>query len=286
MRIGRRYPALGWMQIASALAALASAPSRGARPPADTANREERRTFRPIADDPAQQTTVLYLNLEGATTHSGPDDSRTGQSSVCAAKIPAFDHRPYGDDAASVASQLTQLVQAYFADFDLQVVSKRPTSPQPYQMLIIGGDPGLCGLAEGLGGLAPLDCQDSEARSVGFVFSAPLTELIGVALVAAHEAGHLFGLPHLRDPCDVMTNALCPAGTKAFVDTFSAVAPDHEGRCGLREASSYQWLHERLGPAPPADQTTAGCNTSHAISSPPIVLLLLIFWRRQAWAKR
>jgi len=194
--------------------------------------------------------TVLYLNLEGATITKALDSNAyQNLSFLCGATIPPFDHTPYGGDRGQVAGELVAKVAGLFRDFSVQLVIARPSAP-PYEMIIIGGDCSLCGYDKQnpIGGLGPLDCDDALQGELAFVFAQTFTQLDGLAVAIAHEAGHSFGLVHTSEPCDVMSNIYC-AG-KAFLDKTVAVAPDHLGKCGQGPTTnSWQRLRDILGAA-------------------------------------
>jgi len=108
-----------------------------------------------------------------------------------------------------------------FADYDVRVVTERP-GRGAFSTVVIGGAMddllrmGVCagGGTDRAAGLSPLDCDGTRPRDIGFVAPEclPDVSLAGfrrlVAVAAAHEAGHLFGLEHvaagsgsLMEPC-------------------------------------------------------------------------------------
>jgi hypothetical protein len=196
-------------------------------------------------------TTVLYLNTDGAeiTKVAGGGDAHQNTSPLCGGTFPPFDHTPFGQVRSVVVAELAGEVDKLFSAFNIQVVTTRPAAP-PYGMVVIGGQPALCGMAAGYSGLAPLDCGDAWPGDVSFVFSDGITWLPMLAVVVAHEAGHSFGLPHTTESCDVMSNFLCTTGDKGFLDVDAPVAPDHLGKCGLTSTNSHELLLQALGPAP------------------------------------
>jgi hypothetical protein len=206
-------------------------------------------TLRPYSSGPA----LLYLALDGATITkvSGSGSAQADTSPLCGATITAFDHAPLGAGRAAVIADLLKEVRALFAAYDLEVVTSRPTA-SPYQMAVVGGTPSMCGFPAGYSGMAPLDCGDANPSDVLFVFSDGITALKMLAIVIAHEAGHAYGLPHSTALCDVMSNTICdgPEGplAKTFLDTSTAVTPDHMGKCGLSTINSYRQILKVLGP--------------------------------------
>lgn len=203
--------------------------------------------------DASRSRTRLYVSFAGATvTRAARDDASAAESALCAATVPAFAHERFGDSRAQVVAEILAAIRELFAGYEIEITAERPTQG-PYHMLLLGGAPSLCGMPEGLAGLAPLDCGNSSAADIAFVFTEPLTAVEIVALAAAHEAGHAFGLPHTMAPCDVMSNFLCADGPKRFLDEQMDVTPDQRGRCGLQVANSHALLVAALraedGPA-------------------------------------
>jgi MYXO-CTERM domain-containing protein len=226
-------------------------------------------------------------------TKGGSSDARVDESPLCGATIAAFDHSPFGSDRARVVADLVAGVRAYYQRYALEIVTERPQSGD-YQMLVVGGRPEDC-QRSAIGGLAPLDCGDASPRDVGFVFAQPITALAGVALVTAHELGHMLGLPHTLQGCGVMSNFICPGGgDKSFIDGEQDVAPDHAGRCGFApRVNTHTLLLDALGAADDASNGGAGgCNLADddgAPICPPLLALVLLTFgllRRRRCAHR
>jgi hypothetical protein len=193
-------------------------------------------------------TTTLFLNVDGPTIQKGAgSDAPQNLSFLCGGVFPPFDHSLYGADRNQVTAELAAGVQALFADFNVEVVTARPSNP-PYDMVVVGGTSALCGYAEGLGGLGPVDCDDALHSDIAFAFSHTVKGLDMLAVVIAHEAAHAYGLLHTLEPCDVMSNFICTTGSKTFMDREMAVAPDHLGKCGASAMNSWQTLNAVLGP--------------------------------------
>ncbi len=193
---------------------------------------------------------VLFLNFDGATVTQAPASSAAANTSpLCGGVMPAFDHKPHGADRATVVSQIKARVAALLKDFDVTLVTARPKTG-PYEMALIGGLPTLCGYGPGIGGLAPLDCNNASRGDLYFVFSAGITHLDMLAIAIGHELGHTFGLPHSAEGCDVMSSLFCPGLKKVYMNKQMQIWPDHKGKCGLAYTNSWQMMYDVLGKAP------------------------------------
>jgi len=202
------------------------------------------------------QKQVLYLNFGGQTlTYTGgwSDSSKNLTHIGSGGTISPFK----GGDVQKILAQ----VQSFYAPFNVKVVDTRPSSGN-YEMVMIGGRWTDVGYSKRVYGLAPLDCGDTYHSSVGLVFSDTILDDWGsypmeypylVASVAAHEAGHMFGLLHIANTCDIMSyarNELCP-WNHVFEDKLSNLQSDSMGKCGGKsKQNSYQELLTALGPNP------------------------------------
>ena len=196
------------------------------------------------------QPKVLFLNFNGVTlAWAATSDALANQTSVgSGGTIP-----PFTGDRQGVLSQ----VKAFFAAYDIQIVTSRPASGD-YEMVVVGGDHSDIGHASPTWGVGPLDCGDVYGKGVGFVFSeehqlpTPSKLVYELATTVAHEAGHLLGLLHPKDSCDVMSNEayqLCPQ-SYAFLDQTSPLRPEDVGKCGGKTTqNSHKELLAVLGPA-------------------------------------
>lgn len=239
------------MALAAVLAGAAAPLSARATPaPAllDVSPEVQSRGLRPFTNHPGP--VVLYLATEGVTIQAGPtSDALAAQSNLCAAVVPPFDPTVFGASRVTVVADLAQQVAKLFAAYDVQVVTTRPAAG-PYNLVAIGGTPGLCKLPDGYSGYAPLDCGDAGSSSdVVFVFAEGITHLGMLAVIIAHEVGHAHGLPHTDEACDVMSNLLCHPDDKRFFDKDMGITADHQGRCGLgTQANSHALLLGAIGP--------------------------------------
>ena len=112
---------------------------------------------------------------------------------------------PGTDDPQALGrAAVTSALRDVFAGVNLEITDERPPPAVEYTMIVVGGRPQDVGLPPQVAGFAPLDCGDTEHRDVVFVFSGVMRSLAGVARVSAQEAGHAFGLEHVREPEFVM----------------------------------------------------------------------------------
>ncbi len=206
-------------------------------PPALTLGPDQ---FHPIPPTPR----LLFLNMEGAkiTKGAGSDASRD-ISFLCGGTVPPFKHGLYGSDRKKVLSELAQKVGALLAPYRLDIVQTRPAAGI-YEMVVVGGTASWCGQPKGIAGLAPLDCGDKVPGEIAFVFSEDLTNLDWVAITAAHELAHSFGLLHTGEACDLMAPMLCAAAKKSFMDGNLPIWPDHQGKCGQSKVTN---SHRAMG---------------------------------------
>lgn len=279
------------LALAAVLVAAASAPAlaHGHRHHHDVMRDEP--SPRALATQRAPHPVTVYLNAGGGVIKGGDDDSETDTSSIVwdvadHIKVPAW------KGGAKRWAQVVQCVQDGFADFDIDVVTERPTDGS-YVMIMVGGMPSLVGYGKQVGGIAPYT-GEVIGNAIGFVFSADLgNDAAETCIDILHETGHTLGLDHETNACDPMSyDWNCE--DKKFQDVAS--------RCGEEEGSerdcgdgnpmqnSYEILAANVGlrdhddepsgpidePNPPDDQpnapddqaTAPGCAMTVAIDDP------------------
>ncbi len=140
---------------------------------------------------------VVYLNFEGVTIRYGRSDATQNTSWIVegTTTIPAF--AGYGSDRAASIRRVVDMVRADFVEYDLEIVTERPTAGA-YTMVAIGGKPQLIGESSGVAGIAPLDAGNGNPSDIVFAFSEVVWSDRLIANVISHEFGHSFGLDHLR----------------------------------------------------------------------------------------
>ncbi len=216
---------------------------------------------------------TLWLDFEGAgVVEAASDDSSAmpvqSRLAPTSAVVPPFDSAPSApqvtrDQAiASVVDRVRTLLQPYA----VSVVTTRPAYA-PYTRILIGGTQTTIGLSSIEAGLAEIDCGNAIDNDVAFDFAAEQTPdfggVVGIANVAAHEAGHTFGLEHVTTPTDVMYAAASPDLTlpQLFTLSFSGGAYTSYGGaassvCGNDPADEVALLDCNVGAADDGGDTT------------------------------
>jgi hypothetical protein len=169
------------------------------------------------ANEPAPQfgaakSNVFYLNYDGVTIqYTGqPDDSSQNVS-----QYPDFAmaYQPYGDGAKRAAS--SQAVKADWAPYNVVITETRPGGGNYTMCVNSPTNP----YGSGVLGIAPLDCNDTQARNIVFAYHSEADEYPAAtqATTMSQEIAHAFGLEHVQQPNDIM-NPYNAGGDPAFID--------------------------------------------------------------------
>lgn len=208
---------------------------------------------------------IIFLNFDGATISPDSgfrDNSASNQSQIVnnTSTIAAFDATPYAPALTRTAAinAITNYFKGFYAPFNVEVVTTRPSGVR-YTMCMVGGTPQAIGIGQGAAGIAPLDCGNTNEPDVTYAFSAVLdpsntgssTEsLKAIAVTAAQETAHSFGLGHTTNQNDIMYPQL------TFTATGFAMGPqtlqnDGSGQCSSpsKTQDSYNMLMGVLGPS-------------------------------------
>jgi hypothetical protein len=186
---------------------------------------------------------VLYLNADGVRLRAGASDARNNTSSVLRSQgVDVFDVPPYRPGKAAW-DETVSCVRRKLADFDVQVVTERPSSGR-YAMVAVGGE--ARGLRSHAGGLAP-STRFPLHDGVVFAFDSnkkpwPMCSTI------VHEYGHLMGLDHPFQGDDLMRMG------SVFLNQPSPCGQAARRKCknGEDTQNSWQRMVDALGLAPGA----------------------------------
>jgi hypothetical protein len=188
---------------------------------------------------------VVYLNFADGTEGVAPgadDDATLNLSRLCATE--AFDAwlgaQGCGDREAC-AEAIRARVATYFLRYDVSFVTLRPSSTQPYTMVVVAPPNKACTF--GRRGVSYADCSNANPGSLAFAFDCD-RDPGACAVLIAHEAAHSFGLVHVSDNTDIMTSA--PENPE--LEFKSATFPTLPNDCGLATQSSDRALELTLGP--------------------------------------
>jgi hypothetical protein len=214
---------------------------------------------------------VLYLNFDGAMLTKGNCSSAqtncTFLISTATCNFPAYTNN-------FRKPMIVSLLQQFYAPFNVQIVTTRPTSGA-YSMVMIGAGASCVGMP-GAAGIGPLDCGDTRDSDITLSFTDAfdtnpntMAAVHAIATTAAQESAHAYGLGHTSNPQDVMFPFLCNTETgflneNMFICDYTASFPPcpqapMQSQCGppptsdctgTGQQNSYQFLLNDMGPNP------------------------------------
>ncbi|MBN1436026.1 MAG: choice-of-anchor D domain-containing protein [Sedimentisphaerales bacterium] len=194
----------------------------------------------------SSQTSVLFLDFDGAVVTSRIGDFNLGSSSIT---IPAYDLSLFGWGGMEQESinQIMQYVSEDYAAYNITVTCQQPTSGE-YTTLYVGGTNDWFRPGSGVIGVATYDIGNRDDSNYGFAFSEELDIYaqysygdVGrfseyLANLISHEAAHTYGANHVDDTAALM-NPYLPLtprrnmfgsgeipGTTSFQDTEQLMA--------------------------------------------------------------
>ncbi len=144
---------------------------------------------------------ILYLNrCRGGLTisASNQNDSVSNQSTVGGGTFPEYS---YGDASWNALVADTRRI---FEPYAITITDEDP-SPAPHDEAIVCGTPGVIGMPNGVGGVAPFSCgQINNAITFTFagVYGGDVEQMVATI---GQEAAHAWGLEHLLSCNDPMT---------------------------------------------------------------------------------
>lgn len=236
-----------------------------------------RGTYLWLTDDQADQvpdvpdiqfggTHILYLNrCQGGLTitASGQNDSTNNQSTVGGGTFPEY---PYGDASWN---ELVSKTRALFEPYAITVTDVDP-SPAPHDEAIVCGTPGVIGMPNGVGGVAPFSCgQIPNAITFTFaqVYGGDVDQMVATV---GQEAAHAWGLEHLlrcNDPMTYLNSPFAGEGScwpKSFQDNDSQCG-EYSPRpcdCGGSTQNSHRHILNMFGASVPDTAAPTAAITS------------------------
>jgi hypothetical protein len=209
---------------------------------------------------------IIFLNFAGqqlTRAQPGQDDPDTGASWILttnSVSYKAFDASPYAGqfNAAQAQTAIVNYFKQFYSPFNVQVVTTRPSGVR-YTMCMIGDNASTV-LGSGAGsaaGVAPLDCGNQDESEITYAFSAGLSpnqtglslseSLKAIAVTAAQETAHSYGLNHTNSTSDIMYPQLDPAQS-AFQDQTLQLINNSGGTCNnATTQNSKQLLLANIG---------------------------------------
>lgn len=211
---------------------------------------------------------ILYLNrCQGGLTitSSNQNDSVNNQSTVGGGTFPEYS---YGDASWN---ELVADTRRIFEPYAITVTDEDP-SPAPHDEAIVCGTPGVIGMPNGVGGVAPFSCgQINNAITFTFagVYGGDVEQMVATI---GQEAAHAWGLEHLLSCNDPMTYLNSPfAGEGACwpkefqdQDTQCGEYSPRNCDCGGSTQNSHQHILDMFGAGIPDTQAPLAAITSPA----------------------
>jgi hypothetical protein len=206
---------------------------------------------------------TIYLNNckpSGCQMKPGYDNAMTNTSSIpdVNSTVSAYT----GSDATW--NQIVACVRETYADFDVDIVTERPTSGS-YHMAIVAGVPSNVQMGGGVMGVSPFSCSYiGSAVSYTFANLAP-SDVAELCWTVSQETAHSWGLDHKYDNRDPMTYLSGGPAIKRF--------QNEAGSCGEYNARTCSCNYAGTGSAKMNSSalimSTFGSNTPDTV--PPTV---------------
>jgi len=202
---------------------------------------------------------ILYLNrCQGGLTISagGQNDSINNQSTVGGGTFPEY---AYGDASWN---ELVAKTRTMFEPYAITITDEDP-SPAPHDEAIVCGTPGVIGMPNGVGGVAPFSCgQIPNAITFTFagVYGGDVDQMVATV---GQEAAHAWGLEHLlacNDPMTYLNSPWSDEGScwpKEFrdQDTQCGEYSPRSCDCGGSTQNSHQHILDMFGAGIPDTQS-------------------------------
>jgi len=193
-----------------------------------------KRGSRWVKPDAAAVSNIIYLNNckpNGCSLKPGYNNATTNTSSIPSQNSVVS---PYsGTDAQWNA--IVQCVKQTYADFDVQIVTTRPTTGS-YHMAVVAGTPQQVQMGSGTAGVSPFTCgYIPNAISFSFANLNP-SDVADICWTVSQETAHSWGLDHKFDNRDPMTYLYTGPSYKRF--------QNEAGSCGENSARSCECAYD------------------------------------------
>ena len=199
---------------------------------------------------------TIFLNFFGGTMTNGTNSALMESSCINGTvDYPAF------KNSESLALAIIQIFQNKMDPYGVRIAYEQAPPPElPYQMVMMGGTPGIIGLPQGtLGVSCSPDCGDMWWRDTTFAFTEQSAQATVLGTTALQEAAHAFGLAHIDGPEHIMYPFATP-GDKVWATSctpYNAATgginckPIHDIFCGGGAQNSDAELMAFFGPDSP-----------------------------------
>jgi hypothetical protein len=201
---------------------------------------------------------VLWLNFDGGMVVRG--NCSNALSSPPCSFIPSVSSCNYPVYTNSFRKpMIIALVQQYYAPFNVQVVTTKPTSGT-YAMVFVGPGSTCVGAPQGAAGVGPLDCGNTNEPDVTFAFTDAFDgdtntarAVHNIAVTIGQESAHAYGLGHTNNRNDIQYPAV--SGVEmAFLNQDMAIydlpGSSSSDCTGTGRQNSYQFLINNVGANP------------------------------------
>ncbi len=204
----------------------------------------------------AAVSNVIYLNNckpNGCALKPGYDNATTNTSSIPEqnSTVAAFT----GSDATWNA--VVNCVKQTYADFDVQVVTTRPTTGA-FHMAIVAGTPANVQYNSGVMGVSPFTCGYIN-NAISFTFANQAANNVPeLCWTIAQETAHSWGLDHKFDNRDPMTYLYNGPTYKRFQNEAGSCGENSARSCecsysgtGSAKMNSFALIEKLFGPGTP-----------------------------------
>jgi hypothetical protein len=180
----------------------------------------------------------------------GDGQAQPNDESYCTGLVPPAFKCSYGRgdpaDIGDCQSQVQDLLDRWYADFNVVFTLTRPSGGD-YYTVVITSDGSWCQVSTNEAGVAPFNCNDNPGL-LAYAFECGRSAH-DCAVIIAHEHAHMVGLEHSKSPTDIMNPTVLP-GIDGFLDETWNTS---ELQCRATQ-DSYTMMLAALGPWPGGDK--------------------------------